>query len=258
MDPLSIIVGALVTGAAVATQATVPQAIEDAYAGLKALVVHKFGASSAVESAMRGVEKQPDSEARRDVLREELEGAGVAQDAEMLQRAQALIALIRQQAPAMAEKYSAVLTDGGAIARGPGARAAGAGGVIVEGNNTGNINPGTQINTGGGAYIGGNVHVGGDFVGRDQINYEVGRRPDDRGTARPRDPREQKLYEAFEANFSLDDLQDLAFVLGVDWDSLPGQAKGGKARALIDYFAKDGRLDVLYQEARTKRPRYAW
>jgi hypothetical protein len=33
----------------------------------------------------------------------------------------------------------------------------------------GNINTGTQLNTGGGAYVGGSVHAGRDFVGRDKI-----------------------------------------------------------------------------------------
>ena len=65
--------------------------------------------------------------------------------------------------------YNANLTGGGAIAQGPGAMAAGAGGVVVGGQNTGSINTGTQINTGGGAHIVGNVNTGGgDFVGRDK------------------------------------------------------------------------------------------
>lgn len=260
MDPLSIIAGAIVAGAAAAAQDIVPQAVKDAYDGLKSLIVRKFGGVSAVESAARGVERNPDDKARQDVLKEELGGAGAGRDAEVLKQAQALITLIRQQAPAVAERYSALLTGSGAIAQGPGARAAGAGGVIIEGSNTGNINTGAQTNidTGGGAYIGGNVTAGGSVVGGDQINYYGGRSPDDRGAARRRDPREQKLYEAFEAVFSLDDLQDLAFTLGVDWDSLPGEAKGGKSRALIDYFANAGRLEELDREAKAKRPRYAW
>ncbi|MCP5195606.1 MAG: toll/interleukin-1 receptor domain-containing protein [Gammaproteobacteria bacterium] len=55
--------------------------------------------------------------------------------------------------------YQATLTGNGAIAQGPGATAVGAGGVAIRGNNTGNINTGTQttIDTG-----------SGDFVGRDK------------------------------------------------------------------------------------------
>lgn len=66
--------------------------------------------------------------------------------------------------------YNATLTGNGAIAQGPGATAVGASGVAVRGNNTGNINTGTQtrVDTGGGAYVGGNVNTGGDFVGRNK------------------------------------------------------------------------------------------
>lgn len=66
-------------------------------------------------------------------------------------------------------RYEANLAGNGAIAQGPGATAIGAGGVQVGGNNSGDINTGTQINTGGGAFVGGSVQAAGDFVGRDQI-----------------------------------------------------------------------------------------
>ena len=51
--------------------------------------------------------------------------------------------------------------------------------MVVTGGNTGNINTGTQIDTGGGAFIRGNVKVGGDFVGRDKIVRSGRRRRDD-------------------------------------------------------------------------------
>jgi hypothetical protein len=57
--------------------------------------------------------------------------------------------------------YEATLTGDGAIAQGDGAKAVGAGGVLISGN----------VNTGGGAYVSGNVDTsGGDFVGRDQVS----------------------------------------------------------------------------------------
>ena len=59
-------------------------------------------------------------------------------------------------------------TGSGAIAQ-AGGTGVGAGGVHVEGGNTGDINTGTQVSTGGGAYVGGNVNAGGDFIGRDKI-----------------------------------------------------------------------------------------
>ena len=88
--------------------------------------------------------------------------------------------------------YQATLTGYGAIAQGPGATAVGAGGFVIKGNHTGDINTGTQvrgdlvrgdkvlgdkighqINTGGSAYVGGNVHAGRDFIGRDKITHAV-------------------------------------------------------------------------------------
>jgi hypothetical protein len=67
--------------------------------------------------------------------------------------------------------YNANVAGSGAIAQGAGATAIGARGVLVGGNNTGNINTGAQshVDTGGGAYIKGDVSTGGgDFVGRDK------------------------------------------------------------------------------------------
>jgi hypothetical protein len=72
---------------------------------------------------------------------------------------------------AAAPGYQAALKGSGAIAQGPGATAVGKGGVYVGGKNTGNINTGTQVDTGGGAYVRGNVSAGGDFVGRDQTMH---------------------------------------------------------------------------------------
>lgn len=77
-------------------------------------------------------------------------------------------------AASTANTYQAKLNGSGAIAQGPHATAVGAGGVIVGDNNTGDINTGTKIDTGGAAYVGGNVTVQrGDFVGRDKITQGV-------------------------------------------------------------------------------------
>ena len=84
--------------------------------------------------------------------------------------------LIRGHAPtgtsAGVPTYQANVSGAGAVAQGSGAQAVGAGGVAIGGNNSGDINTGTQthIHTGGGAYVGGNVSVqGGSFTGRDKI-----------------------------------------------------------------------------------------
>ncbi|MGH8548502.1 MAG: hypothetical protein ACRERU_07870 [Methylococcales bacterium] len=62
--------------------------------------------------------------------------------------------------------YQATLSGNGAVAQGPGATAVGARGVVVGGNNVGNINTGTRIDTGGGAAVEGSVEVrNGNFIG---------------------------------------------------------------------------------------------
>jgi hypothetical protein len=71
--------------------------------------------------------------------------------------------------------HQATLNGSGAIAQG-GGTAVGAGGVYVGGQNTGQINTGTQTNvdTGGGAHIVSNVNTGGgDFIGRDKITHGI-------------------------------------------------------------------------------------
>jgi hypothetical protein len=66
--------------------------------------------------------------------------------------------------------YQATLSGSGAIAQG-GGDALGKRAVKVGGSNFGNINAGTQIETGGGAFVGRDVNTqGGDFVGRDQTS----------------------------------------------------------------------------------------
>jgi hypothetical protein len=72
-------------------------------------------------------------------------------------------------APTTGPIYNATNTGSGAIAQGSGAVSVAPGGVFVGGKNTGNINTGTQVHTGGGACVAGNVTAGGDFIGRDKI-----------------------------------------------------------------------------------------
>jgi len=66
-----------------------------------------------------------------------------------------------KEAAAAGATYQATLTDNGAIAQGRGAMAAGTGGVVVGGRNTGPINTGTQTNIdiGAGAHTARFVHM---------------------------------------------------------------------------------------------------
>lgn len=93
MDPISIIITALVTGAAAALKPVAEQAIKDAYTGLKGLIQRKYGR---VDVAM--LETDPASKARQAVVKEDLEKAGARQDEELLREAKALLDVIQAHA----------------------------------------------------------------------------------------------------------------------------------------------------------------
>jgi hypothetical protein len=91
MDPLTILVTALVTGAAEKLKPTAGKVVEDAYAGLKGLLLRKFGEREDVGDALTKVEQKPDSEGRKAVLKEELEAVEAHTDEELLAAAKALL-----------------------------------------------------------------------------------------------------------------------------------------------------------------------
>ncbi len=106
MDPISIIVTALVSGAAAALKPTTEQAIKDAYASIKGLIQRKFGR---VDVAV--LETDPASKMRQGVIKEDLEKAGAGQDEELLRQAKALLDAIQTHAPDMPKAVGVDLED---------------------------------------------------------------------------------------------------------------------------------------------------
>jgi hypothetical protein len=139
MDPITQIVTALATGAAAAIKDMGGEAVKDAYNGLKALIMRKFGAKAGVNTAIASVEKKPDSDSRKGVLREELKAAGADRDEELLKQAQAFLVLLQNSDAKSGVSYTATNTGSGAIAQGQGSVAAGEGGVAIGGNVGGDI-----------------------------------------------------------------------------------------------------------------------
>ncbi len=139
MEPLTMLVSALVAGAVAATKDVTTQAVKDGYAALKNLMVRKFGSKGDVEGAIQNVESKPDSSARHEVLKEELVESGAALDAELLEQARNFMALLKKHGMASGPSYQAELHGEGAIAQGTGAVAAGKGGVAIGGSVQGNI-----------------------------------------------------------------------------------------------------------------------
>lgn len=96
MDPLTASILAAATAgvtAGVAGGATVvaQSAIVDAYNALKAKLADKFGRDGDLVQAVESLEKQPQSEGRQAVVREELAASEAVTDAELQQLAQRLL-----------------------------------------------------------------------------------------------------------------------------------------------------------------------
>jgi hypothetical protein len=94
MDPITIILTALVTGAAAGLKPTVEQVVKDAYGGIKALIKQKYPRVS-----VDNLEHDPTSEARKGVVLEDLQKVKAGEDPELLLMAQAVLEAVRQHAP---------------------------------------------------------------------------------------------------------------------------------------------------------------
>lgn len=106
MDPISIIVTALVSGAAAAIKPTTEQVIKDAYAGIKQLIQNKYkGVNVAV------LESDPASKSRQGVVKEDLEKTEAGQDEQLLLKAKALLEAIEAHAPDVPKTVGLTLKD---------------------------------------------------------------------------------------------------------------------------------------------------
>lgn len=94
MDPITLILAALVAGTAKAAGDAVP----DAYKGLKALIQKKFAGKPVAEAMLEEHEKDPETYAAP--LKKNLVEAGVDQDAEILKAAQALLEQLKSESSA--------------------------------------------------------------------------------------------------------------------------------------------------------------
>ena len=94
MDPVTLIVTALSSGAAAGLKPTAEKVIKDGYESLKRLLGHKY---SGVD--VHPLEKKPGSRAKRDSLATALSRAGAAEDTEVFHAAQALVRLILDKSP---------------------------------------------------------------------------------------------------------------------------------------------------------------
>jgi hypothetical protein len=96
MDPITTaIVAALGAGAISGATEVGEQIISDAYSKLKDLLGKKFGTKSKVVKAVKELESNPKSAARKEVVKEEVAAVQADQDTELLQLAQSLLKSIK-------------------------------------------------------------------------------------------------------------------------------------------------------------------
>jgi hypothetical protein len=67
-----------------------------------------------------------------------------------------------------------------------------------------------------------------------------------------------ELRKNLSTYFSLDELNTLCFDLGIDFDNLGGETKEGKARELVKYSYRNGRLEELLKGAKQSKPNVDW
>lgn len=106
MDPITIIVTALVVGAAAGLKPTAEQAIKDAYVGIKALILRKYETLS-----VEALEQKPDSETKRASVAEDLTDAGAGNDKELLDHAKSLLDAVKTHDRAAAAKLNINLDE---------------------------------------------------------------------------------------------------------------------------------------------------
>lgn len=95
MDPVTLIIMALASGAAAGLNAASSSAIKDAYSGLKSLLKHKFAGKPEAELALEKHEEKP--EIWEQPLRDELKQAGADRDEEILRAAQGVLRIVHPE-----------------------------------------------------------------------------------------------------------------------------------------------------------------
>lgn len=105
MEPVSLIVAAVVAGATAGLKEQAHSAVRDAYGALKQLITgrHKVDVTP--------VERRPESAAKQQSLEEDLADASAAEDAEVREAAQRVVTAVREHDAAAARAVGVDLDD---------------------------------------------------------------------------------------------------------------------------------------------------
>lgn len=123
MEPvITTIAAAVALGAAEGLKSIVPQAVSDAYAGLKKLIQNRYGSNADVTDAVALVSQKPEAAPRRQMLEQALKDAGADKDQELHQLAQQLLAALKEQPTAntIGQKVELHVTGHGNVVAGTG------------------------------------------------------------------------------------------------------------------------------------------
>lgn len=94
MDPITIIVGALVVGAKTGLTDVAGQAIKESYAGLKTLIKDRYQ-----RAPVEMLESEPDDKGRQAILQQDLAKVGADKDPEVLEEAKKVLEAVEKQEP---------------------------------------------------------------------------------------------------------------------------------------------------------------
>ncbi len=97
MDPVTALLTALVASAAAGATGAGKKLVVDGYGALKAALRAKFGAESEIANAVESLEKNPESQGRKQTLDEEIAAAKADADPELVELVRALLEQIESQ-----------------------------------------------------------------------------------------------------------------------------------------------------------------
>jgi hypothetical protein len=106
MDPISMLMTALIAGAAIAGKSTVELTVKDAYSKLKDIIQSK---DSSLSISM--LENDPASKERQKILEQDLKSLGIDNNEEVMHQAEILLKAIEEKAPEIAEEVGLRIED---------------------------------------------------------------------------------------------------------------------------------------------------
>lgn len=246
---------ATLTAGAIITQNTESPLLKNAYAELQAGIVDKFGADSDICQAMVAMERRPESKSRVALLEEELSMVDSPLDSEITRLAEYLRSVLGQPSSTPNKAVTIITGRGGVSIGGDANGSTISTGSYISGDYIGGDKVlgdkiGSQINTGGGAYIGGELTINdGDFIGRDQINNG----PQD-ARAAELSPEGNKLAVLLNDFFTLEELRDISEQLEQNWSLIQSRNSANPAHALVAALERTNQTQQLKLLIRVARP----